>query len=212
MWILLRLVVCYFRTCVSNCTDKTQDTPTLCNWVRYFDLVWQRSVQQQCPLFCLTFHFRSLPTRCLLSLEFWLGLAIEHTTFNLVPIGIGILVWSQSFQHQSRFLSFLIWLRESQGFFCYDPKIASWGNIPLLHLDWTPGQWELLATLLQIFDSPNSHLALKQPTATIFLAHHRHPGARISASNLSFREGFKAQSDLIKSILIAIIIPVHQTL
>ena len=29
---------CYFGTCVSNCTDKTQDTPTLCNWVRY--LAW----------------------------------------------------------------------------------------------------------------------------------------------------------------------------
>jgi len=65
----------------------------------------------------------------------------------------------------------------------------------------------LLATLLQIFDSPQFPVALKQPTATFFFWRItvNHPGARISASNLSFREGFKAQSDLIKSILIAII-------
>ena len=113
---------------------------------------------------------------------------------------------------QILFLSFLIWLREFQGFFFYDSKIASWGNIPLLHLDWTPGQWELLATLFQIFDFPQNSQQLCNSHQLHFFSRItvNHPGARISASNLSFREGFKAHSDPMKSILIATFVPEHQ--
>ena len=112
-------------------------------WVWNFDLIWRWNAQH----------------------SIWI---------NLVPNGIRFLAWSgniwqQSVQHQSLYFwaswfdCLFPWI---SGFFFYDSKIASWGNIPLQHLDWTPVQRELLATLLQTFDFPKFPVALKQPTAS----------------------------------------------
>jgi len=76
---------------------------------------------------------------CAIGFDIWPGLAIELTTFNLVPIGIGFLVWSSNIWIE--LFDLIVCLRKSHlGLFFYDSKIASWGIIPLQHLDWTPGQ------------------------------------------------------------------------
>lgn len=92
---------CYFGTCVSNCTDKTQDTPTLCNWVWYLAWFGNKVSNNSAPccasLFiseayqsdvCWLWNFGPIwrlssqhSIWCPLVLDFWSGLAISGLSF-----------------------------------------------------------------------------------------------------------------------------------